>query len=72
MLEQNYKENRGLSDYDIKKSRTKDTLFSCILYFLSQSEEIIFCLKLIVHYKVSKNKTYLQIGASKLVELCKC
>ena len=41
MLEQNYKENRGLSDYEMKESRTKDTLFSCIIYFLPQSEKIV-------------------------------
>ena len=47
MLEQIYKENRGLSDYEMKESRTKDTLFSCIIYFLSrQSEKIVDLLEI--------------------------
>ena len=46
MLEQNYKENRGLSDYEMKESRTRDRLFSCIIYFLSQSEKIVYLLEI--------------------------
>ena len=46
MLEQIYKENRGLSDYEMKESRTKDTLFSCIIYFLPQSEKIVDLLEI--------------------------
>ena len=37
MLELNYKENRGLSDYEMKESPTKDALFFYyIIYFLSR------------------------------------
>lgn len=47
MLELNYKENRGLSDYKMKESRTKDALFSYIIYFLSrQSEKIVYLLEI--------------------------
>ena len=47
MLEQNYyKKNRGLSDYEMKESRTKDALFSRKVYFLSQSEKIVYLLEI--------------------------
>ena len=46
MLEQNYRKNRGVSDYEMKESRTKDTLLSCILHFLSQSEKIVDLLEI--------------------------
>ena len=46
MLEQNYKENPGLSDYEMKDYRTRDPLFSCIIYFLSQSEKIVYLLEI--------------------------
>jgi len=46
MSEQNYKEKRGLWDYEMKESRTKDALFSCIIYFLSQSEKIVYLLEI--------------------------
>ena len=43
MLELNYKENRGLSDYEMKESRTKDALFS---YISRQSEKIVYLLEI--------------------------
>ena len=46
MLELNYKENRGLSGYEMKESRTKDALFSYIIFLSRQSEKIVYLLEI--------------------------